>query len=33
VKYQNIDDEVVATGKLVEGEIMDERKLAKFCGE
>jgi hypothetical protein len=33
VRYQGIDGVVTATGRLVEGEIMDEEKLSKFLSE
>jgi hypothetical protein len=33
VRYQCIDGAVSATGRLVEGEIMDEKKLSKLVSE
>ncbi|PYH93823.1 DUF953 domain protein [Aspergillus ellipticus CBS 707.79] len=30
VRYQRVSGEVVETGKLVEGEILDQERLAKF---
>jgi hypothetical protein len=33
VRYQCIDGAVSATGRLVEGEIMDEKKLTKLVNE
>jgi hypothetical protein len=33
VRYQPIDGIVTATGRLVEGEIMDDKKLLSFSSE
>lgn len=33
VRYQRIDGAVTATGRLVEGEIMDDKKLFGLCNE
>lgn len=33
VRYQHIDGTVTATGRLVEGEIMDDEKLLSFYSE
>jgi hypothetical protein len=33
VRYQRIDDLVTATGRLVEGEMMDDKKFAAFLSE
>jgi hypothetical protein len=32
VRYQRVDGEVKETGRLVEGEILDEKKLHDFIG-
>jgi hypothetical protein len=33
VRYQRIDGTVTATGRLVEGEIMDDKKLLSFSSK
>lgn len=32
VRYESVNGEVVETGRLVEGEILDQEKLGQFIG-